>query len=170
MVMAICFETLKELEVIVNKLEQQAKEGRKFAWQEIPQAILQEKLQIEKLQELAKSQQLSEKELATLQEWKASKVKRNRRKFGKKREIVQLKHFGVVHKLKKDGYSYAEIADYLARYHKIKINPSSIQRYYTEQLKLLQQEQQRQQQMQQNMQQENKGNMQQQGQGGKKWE
>ena len=156
--MQICFETVKELEVIINKIAKEVEQGRKLKWGEFAQAILQQKLQMEKLQELAKSQRLSETELANLQEWRAAKVKRNRRKFGKKRAIVQLKHFGVIHKLRKDNYSYAEIADYLAKYHKIKINPSSIQRYYKEQLKLLQQAQdntqhQTQQSLQNNMQQ-----------------
>ena len=104
---------------------------------ELATRVWQVKEEIDRLRAVA-SEQLSEKEKAFLQEWKASKIKKNRRKFGRKREAVQLKHFGVIHQLRQEGYSYAEISNYLAKYHKIKIDQSSIQRYYTEQLKLIQ--------------------------------
>ena len=126
----VCFETIKELEVVLKR-----------AGIDKPSALAlkvwQVKEEIDRLRQVA-SEQLSEQEKAFLQEWKASRVKKNRRKFGKKRAIVQLKHFGVIYQLRKEGYSYAEISDYLAKYHKVKIDQSSIQRYYTEQLKLIQ--------------------------------
>ena len=126
----ICFETIKELEVVLKR-----------AGADKPSALAQEiwqiKEDIDRLRAVA-SEQLTEKEKAFLQEWKASKVKKNRRKFGRKRAIVQLKHFGVIHQLRQEGYSYAEISDYLAKYHKVKIDQSTIQRYYTEQLRLIQ--------------------------------
>ena len=102
----------------------------------LAQKVWQVKEEVDRLRQVA-SEQLTEREKAFLQEWKASKIKKNRRKFGRKREVVQLKHFGVIHQLHQEGYSYAEISDYLARYHKVKIDQSSIQRYYTEQLKLI---------------------------------
>jgi len=126
----ICFETIKELEVVLKR----AGIDKPSA---LAQTVWQVKEEIDRLRQVA-SEQLTEREKAFLQEWKASKVKKNRRKFGKKRAIVQLKHFGVIHQLRQEGYSYAEISDYLARYHKVKIDQSSIQRYYTEQLKLIQ--------------------------------
>ena len=126
----VCFETIKELEVVLKR-----------AGIDKPSALAlkvwQVKEEIDRLRAVV-SEQLSEQEKAFLQEWKASRVKKNRRKFGKKRAIVQLKHFGVIYQLRKEGYSYAEISDYLAKYHKVKIDQSSIQRYYTEQLKLIQ--------------------------------
>ena len=130
--MAICFETIKELEVIATRLKSKGVKS----WSQIPKAIWETKEEIDRLRQVA-SEQLSEKEKAFLQEWKASRIKKNRRKFGKKREVVQLKHFGVIHQLRQEGYSYSEISDYLAKYHKVKIDQSSIQRYYTEQIKLL---------------------------------
>lgn len=126
----ICFETIKELEVVLK----QAGADNPSA---LAQAIWQTKEEIDRLRQ-AISEQLTEREKALLQEWKASRIKKNRRKFGRKRAIVQLKHFGVIHQLRQEGYSYAEISDYLAKYHKVKINQSTIQRYYTEQLRLIQ--------------------------------
>ena len=123
----ICFETIKELEVVLSRAGINPVPALK---------VWQVKEEIDRLRAVA-SEQLSEQEKAFLQEWKASRVKKNRRKFGKKRSIVQLKHFGVIHQLRQDGYSYPEISDYLARYHKVKIDQSSIQRYYTEQLRLI---------------------------------
>ena len=124
----ICFETIKELEVVLSRA----------GINPVPaQKVWQVKEETDRLRQVA-SEQLSLQEKAFLQEWKASKIKKNRRKFGKKRSIVQLKHFGVIHQLRQDGYSYSEISDYLAKYHKVKIDQSSIQRYYTEQLKLIQ--------------------------------
>ena len=125
----ICFETIKELEIILKQA------GVKEA-SELAREVWEWKEKADRLREVA-VEQLSEQELKFLQEWKASKIKKEKRKWGRKREIVQLKHFGVIHQLRKEGYSYAEISNYLARYHKVKIDPSSIQRYYTEQLKLI---------------------------------
>ncbi len=123
----ICFETIKELEVVLSRAGINPVPALK---------VWQVKEEIDRLRAVA-SEQLSLQEKAFLQEWKASRIKKNRRKFGKKRSIVQLKHFGVIHKLRQEGYSYSEISDYLAKYHKVKIDQSSIQRYYTEQIKLL---------------------------------
>ena len=125
----ICFETIKELEVVLKRAGADKPS-------ELATRIWQVKEEIDRLRAVA-SEQLTEQEKAFLQEWKASRVKKNRRKFGRKREAVQLKHFGVIHQLRQEGYSYAEISGYLAKYHKIKIDQSSIQRYYTEQLKLI---------------------------------
>ena len=125
----ICFETIKELEVVLGRAGADKPS-------ELATRVWQVKEEIDRLRAVA-SEQLSLQEKAFLQEWKASKIKKNRRKFGKKRKVVQLKHFGVIHQLRQDGYSYSEISDYLAKYHKIKIDQSSIQRYYTEQLKLI---------------------------------
>ena len=125
----VCFETIKELEVVFR----QAGIDKPSA---LAQTVWKVKEEVNRLRQVA-SEQLKEQEKAFLQEWKASKVKKNRRKFGRKREVVQLKHFGVIQQLRQDGYSYSEISDYLARYHKVKIDQSSIQRYYTEQLKLI---------------------------------
>jgi len=125
----ICFETIKELEIILKQA------GVKEA-SELAREVWEWKEKADRLREVA-VEQLSEQELKFLQEWRASRVKKEKRKWGRKREIVQLRHFGVIHQLRKEGYSYAEISNYLARYHKVKIDPSSIQRYYTEQLKLI---------------------------------
>ena len=127
----ICFETMKELEIILKHTSKVNNPS------ELAKAIWETKEQADRLRQVA-VEQLSEQELKFLQEWKASKIKKERRKFGRKREAVQLKYFGVIHQLRKEGYSYAEISSYLAKYHKIKIDQSSIQRYYTEQLKLIQ--------------------------------
>jgi len=125
----ISFETIKELEVTLKQA------GVREA-SELAREVWEWKEKADRLREAA-VEQLSEKELAFLQEWKASRIKKERRRWGRKREIVQLKHFGVIHQLRKEGYSYAEISDYLAKYHKVRIDPSSIQRYYTEQLRLI---------------------------------
>ena len=123
----VCFETIKELEVVLRRAGINPAPAQK---------VWEVKEEIDRLRAVA-SEQLTEQEKAFLQEWKASKIKKNRRKFGKKRSIIQLKHFGIIHQLRQDGYSYSEISDYLAKYHKVKIDQSSIQRYYTEQLKLI---------------------------------
>jgi len=125
----ISFETIKELEVTL-------KQAGASNPSELAQAVWKWKEKADRLREVA-VEQLSEQELKFLQEWKASKIKKEKRKWGRKREIVQLRHVGIIHQLRKEGYSYAEISNYLARYHKVKIDPSSIQRYYTEQLKLI---------------------------------
>jgi len=125
----ICFETIKELEVILKQA------GVREA-SELAREVWSWKEKVDRLREAA-VEQLPEKELAFLQEWRASRIKKERRRWGRKREIVQLKHFGVIHQLRKEGYSYAEISDYLAKYHKVRIDQSNIQRYYTEQLRLI---------------------------------
>ncbi len=127
----ICFETQAELATIMKRLGVKAETSEKLS-----ERIWIEKEKIEQLAKLAK-EKLSEEEKQYLFDWQASKVKKTRRKSGKKRLVIQLKHFGIVHELRQKGYSYQEIADYLAKYHKIKISQSLIQRYYLEQLENL---------------------------------
>lgn len=128
----ICFDTKKELEVILKHSGIEIKDPAQLA-----QAIWDMKEKVDRLRQTV-VEQLSEKEIKFLEEWRASRIKKERKRFGRKREAVQLKYFGAIHQLRKEGYSYAEISSYLAKYHKIKIDQSSIQRYYTEQLKLIQ--------------------------------
>jgi len=129
--MSICFETQKELETVMKNIGIKAESIEKLA-----NRIWQEKEKLDQLTKLAK-EKLDEQEKQYLFDWQASKIKKIRRKSGKKRAIIQLKHFAVVHELRRKGYSYSEISEYLARYHKVKISPSLIQRYYLEQLENL---------------------------------
>ncbi len=124
----ICFETQAELATIMKRLGVKAETAEKLV-----NRIWQEKEKIEQLSKLAK-EKLSEEEKQYLLEWQASKIKKARRKLGKKRLVIQLKHFGIVHELRQKGYSYQEISEYLARFHKVKISQSMIQRYYLQQL------------------------------------
>ena len=129
----ICFETTKELELVLSRVI-----ANKEKAPEIAKAIWQEKEKIEQLQKMA-VESLSAESLRYLQEWRASRIKKQHRRVGKKKVAVQIRYFGEIHQLRQDGYSFAEISDYLARYHKLKINPATVFKYYREQLSLLKQ-------------------------------
>ena len=127
----ICFETLRELELVLSRVLSEKEQAGELA-----KRIQEEKEKIEQLRELA-TESLSGESLRYLQEYRASTIKKQRRKTGKKRIAVQIRYFGEIHQLREDGYSYREIADYLAKYHKLKITAVSIYRYYKEALQTL---------------------------------
>ncbi len=122
------FETVAELAFVLNKV------GEKNA-NAIAEATWRQK---ERLDSVAKANMgLTEKERKNIEDWKASKVKKERRKFGKKRFMIQVAYWGVIYKLWSDGFSYPEIAAYLLRYHKFKVHSTTIERYFVEKMKLM---------------------------------
>ncbi len=85
----------------------------------------------------ASSALLTEKEKQNIDAWKASRVKKQRKKYGKKRFMVQTAYWGIIYKLRQDGFSYEEIAKYLLRYHKFKVHSTTLERYFVEKMKLM---------------------------------
>ena len=60
---------------------------------------------------------------------KQIRIKKTTNRTGKKAKILKVRFGVLIKKMREEGYSYVEIAEYLAKYHKFKVDQSTIYRF-----------------------------------------
>src|ERR1017187_7116616 len=66
-----------------------------------------------------KGAKLSEEEFAKMQEIRIDRIKSKKKKKGSpKKEIIRIRFFELIRKLREEGLSWREISDYIATHHK----------------------------------------------------
>ncbi len=80
-----------------------------------------------------KGAKLSEEEFAKMQEIRIDRIKSKKKKKGSpKKEIIRVRFFELIRKLRDEGLSWREISDYIATHHKTSLVHSYIRESYIE--------------------------------------
>ena len=80
-----------------------------------------------------KGTKLSEEEFSKMQEIRIDRVKAKKRKKGSpKKEIIRIRFFDLIRKLREEGLSWRDISDYIAIHHKTKLTHGYIRESYNE--------------------------------------
>lgn len=74
-----------------------------------------------------KGTKLSEEEFAKMQEIRIGRIRGKKKKKGSpKKEIIRIRFFELIRKLREEGLSWREISDYIATHHKITLTHTYI--------------------------------------------
>jgi hypothetical protein len=80
-----------------------------------------------------KGAKLSEEEFAKMQEIRIDRIKSKKKKKGSpKKEIIRIRFFELIRKLREEGLSWREISDYIATHHKMALTHSYIRESFIE--------------------------------------
>lgn len=80
-----------------------------------------------------KGAKLSEEEFTKMQEIRIDRIKAKKRKKGSpKKELVRIRFYELIEKLRKEGLSWREISDYIATHHKTTLTHSYIRECFIE--------------------------------------
>ena len=80
-----------------------------------------------------KGAKLSEEEFAKMQEIRIDRIKSKKKKKGSpKKEIIRIRFFELIRKLREEGLSWREISDYIATHHKTTLTHSYIRESFIE--------------------------------------
>ncbi len=80
-----------------------------------------------------KGAKLSEEEFAKMQEIRIDRIKSKKKKKGSpKKEIIRIRFFELIRKLREEGLSWREISDYIATHHKMTLTHSYIRESFIE--------------------------------------
>lgn len=80
-----------------------------------------------------KGAKLSEEEFAKMQEIRIDRIKAKKKKKGSpKKEIIRIRFFELIRKLREEGLSWREISDYIATHHKMILTHSYIRESFIE--------------------------------------
>lgn len=80
-----------------------------------------------------KGAKLSDEEFAKMQEIRIDRIKsKKRKKASPKKNLIRVRFFELIRKLREEGLSWREISDYLATHHKTKLTHSYIRESFIE--------------------------------------
>jgi len=80
-----------------------------------------------------KGSALSEVEFAKVQDIRIDRIKsKKRKKASPKKEVIRVRYFDLIKKLREEGLSWREVSDYIATHHKTKLTHSYIRESFIE--------------------------------------